>query len=140
MPIDVLPTTSFTFFELPPFAALISYASASVDRPNPRLPRPALSIDDIRFVYSINSRGNSVDGAGPLRCCSIGTSAKDRCFVEYVLCLLKSSENDFIPSRIGRYPVQRHRWPSNRSSICCCSGFGLLRRNVIIFITKPGVQ
>eukprot|EP00041_Stephanoeca_diplocostata_P033967 m.1137871 g.1137871 ORF g.1137871 m.1137871 type:complete len:388 (+) comp24437_c1_seq4:2946-4109(+) len=42
--------------------------------------------------------------------------------------------------RIGRYPVHRHRLPSNASSMSTAVGFGLCCNNAYIDMTMPGVQ
>ena len=38
----------------------------------------------------------------------------------------ESEANDFIASRMGRYPVHRQMFPSKLSSTCCLVGFGLV--------------
>ena len=53
---------------------------------------------------------------------------------------VQSRAKVFIPVRIGRYPVQRQRLPSKRSSICRFVGVGLAWRKADMAMTKPVVQ
>src|SRR5690554_17685 len=56
------------------------------------------------------------------------------------LVLVLGTANDFAASRIGRYPVQRQRFPSKDSSISCSEGDVLFRRSVYNDMAMPGVQ